>query len=130
MTRCTIYQGRYGAPSPKPTNLLFVGPSDPRRSLRQFEAKECSKGVSIGLEQTAQGRTAFQTSKLKEYPGGLCRAIAQTLKDWIAEHNPEEVKAPEEPSPIALTFLEDFRQQLDTNISCMGPDFNTTAKAI
>ena len=27
--RCTVLQGRFGAPSPKPTCLLFVGPSSP-----------------------------------------------------------------------------------------------------
>ena len=72
VTRCSILQGKFGAPSPKPTDLLFIGPTRPRASLRKCESPVCSKGVSIGLEGHGG---AFQTAKLKEYPGDLCKAL-------------------------------------------------------
>eukprot|EP00434_Breviolum_minutum_P013710 symbB.v1.2.012087.t3/scaffold822.1/size350215/14 len=76
VVRCSILQGKFGAPSPKPTSLLFIGPSQPRASLRKCEAPVCSMGTSIGLER---GGGAFQTAKLKEYPGDLCKALSVTL---------------------------------------------------
>ena len=79
-------------------------------------------GTSIGLER---GGGAFQTAKLKEYPGDLCKALSVTL----AEHE-ETIVAHEQPSNVALTHLEVFRQQLDLQAQEMGPDFNSAAKAI
>ena len=110
-TRCCILQGKFGAPSPKPTSLLFVGPRDPRRSLRKFESNKCSTGVSIGLE--ASGR-AFKTAKLKEYPGDLCAGLAQALQDWIEEHDPKEMVAYEDPAPSTISLIEDFKQALNS----------------
>ena len=127
VTKCTIRQGQYGAPSPKPTTLLFVGPKNPAKSLKHFEAEECSKGVSIGLES---GGRVFQTAKLKEYPGPLCAALARALQDWIAEHDPSTVTDLENPVTEALDHLEVFKQKLDVQTELMGPDYNPAAKAL
>lgn len=125
--RCSILQGKFGAPSPKPTSLLFIGPSQPRASLRKCEALVCSKGTSIGLER---GGSAFQTAKLKEYPGDLCKALSVTLSDWLAEH--DDITAYEQPTIqyTALAHLAVFRQQLDDQATQVGPDYNSAAKAI
>ncbi len=125
--RCTVLQGRYGAPSPKPTCLLFVGPSTPAASLKRYEAATCAKGISIGLEKD---RKTFQTSKLKEYPSGLCEALSATLADWIEERNPDHQLADEEPTVAALRYVEAFHQQLNVQTELMGPDFNPAARAI
>ena len=127
VTKCTIRQGQYGAPSPKPTTLLFVGPKNPAKSLQAFQAAECSKGVSIGLES---GGRVFQTAKLKEYPGPLCAALARALQDWIEEHDLTQVTDLDNPIPEALEHLDVFRQTLNVQAEQMGPDYNSAAKAI
>lgn len=122
---CTVQQGRYGAPSPKPTGLLFVGPAAPRTTLEKHASKHCARGTTIGLSN--DGKT-FQTAKLKEYPQGLCFALTEVLKEWIREQ--EQIDVAEEPTSATLQYVAAFQQSLDVQTERMGPDFNPAAQAI
>eukprot|EP00435_Cladocopium_sp_Y103_P009245 s1408_g2.t1 len=75
-----LAQGMFGAPSPKPTSLLV---------LRLPELEKCLHGGMIardlpfGLTTGRDSSGNFNTAPLKEYPPGLCRAIAEGfVKDF------------------------------------------------
>ena len=122
---CTVQQGRYGAPSPKPTSFLFVGPASPSTTLKKHASKHCAQGTTIGLSSDGK---SFQTAKLKEYPQGLCFALTDVLKVWITEQGQFDVA--EEPTTAALQYVAAFQQSLDVQTERMGPDFNPAAQAI
>ena len=71
-----LSQGLFGAPSPKPTTLLVLRLSTLERTLH--EGMLCSKLVfSTTTGKDEKGN--FNTAPLKEYPPGLCRAIAHSF---------------------------------------------------
>lgn len=77
-----IMQGHFGAPSPKPTNLLCLNLPSLAAALRQCTVSEqLPRRVAIGLQ--ADG--SWATSRLKEYPPALCLALAQCFSTHIAE---------------------------------------------
>lgn len=125
--RCTVLQGRYGAPSPKPTTFLIAGPKDPSATLHGFASSHCSTGVSIGLEADSK---KFQTSKLKEYPPQLCKALAAVLSQWIVEQDLQQCRVTESPMVWALQYVEAFNQALEVHGATVGPDYNPNARGI
>ena len=124
--RVRVLQGQFGADSPKPTDFVIHGPSDPQAVFRRL-AKKCNRGTTIGL--TADGR-GFRTAKLKEYPGPLCRALTAVYSTWleetgmIADDQPKDSIPPE----VVLT-LANFVQGLDQCAEHLGPDYNVAACA-
>lgn len=73
-SRIDLSQGLWGAPTAKPTTLAVLNLPELLPALRAGQLNsDLPKGGSIG--KTACGQWA--TSKLKEYPPGLCRALAQ-----------------------------------------------------
>ena len=84
----TIFQGHYGAKSPKPTTLMFA----------------CGSGISVDAllkecrttqqlpKALKMGRSGgeYTTASLKNYPEGLCRALAFLLENWLAYHVPTD----------------------------------------
>ena len=123
-TFITIQQGRYGAPSPKPTGLLFVGPTNPGATMKRF-AGRCATGTSIGYDVQAR---AFRTAQLKEYPPMLCRALSATFEEWLRVSPTPSLIG--ETNVQASTRLALFRQSLDTTAVAYGPDFNSKACAL
>ena len=70
-----MFQGKFGAVSPKPTSWMVARAPAFSKFLAQF-ASTMTRGTSIGLRADGEG---FQTSGLKEYPPDLCGCIALTL---------------------------------------------------
>ena len=72
--RHLFLQGLFGAPSAKPTHLLFAHP--PRNTKQIFEGcqttRRVPKATSIGKGEDGQ----YLTSRLKVYPEKFCQAIA------------------------------------------------------
>ena len=84
-----IYQGLFGAKSPKPTSLLFsVGPSiDVRAILEKGQTvEEMPRQLEMGWDRQAG---EYQTASLKNYPGGLCAAISCVCQQWLECYLPE-----------------------------------------
>eukprot|EP00438_Fugacium_kawagutii_P034775 Skav236239 [mRNA] locus=scaffold829:211005:216797:+ [translate_table: standard] len=71
-----LQQGFFGAPSPKPTNLLLL--NLPKGDVHLWDQRSClipPNAVSIGKSESGQ----YRTSPLKEYPPALCKALADML---------------------------------------------------
>eukprot|EP00435_Cladocopium_sp_Y103_P032292 s1431_g8.t1 len=69
-----LAQGLFGAPSPKPTSLLVLRLPELEKCLHGgMIAKDLPYGVTTGRDSSGN----FNTAPLKEYPPGLCRAIAE-----------------------------------------------------
>ena len=88
-----LYQGLYGARSPKPTSLLIV--SDPSRKAHIENVMEAGRTTSTMPPPLRMSRTAtgFSTAPLKRYPIGFCRALARAIqhgKGQIIANNQEE----------------------------------------
>ena len=68
-----LSQGLFGAPSPKPTTLLTLRLTNLETTLHHgMLTKHLPFACSTGRDQHGN----FRTAPLKEYPPGLCRAIA------------------------------------------------------
>ena len=124
--RVRVLQGQFGADSPKPTDFIIHGPSDPQAVFKRLATK-CNRGTTIGL--TADGR-GFRTAKLKEYAGPLCRALTAVYSTWLEETGMAADDRPKEPLPpeVVLT-LANFVQGLDQCAEHLGPDYNVAACA-
>lgn len=78
--RLRISQGLFGAPTPKPTDLLAINLKKLPIFLNQWRTRsELPKGQAIGL--TEEG--FFRTALLKEYPPALCGALAAAFHDQL-----------------------------------------------
>ena len=110
-----VFQGLFGAYSPKPTRLAFT-PEQPNLDaiFRSFQSTNIlPKNVAIGIDTDG----SFRTTQLKEYPPALNRALAGVFHRW-------HVNVQESP-PTALpadlrSLLEQFEVSAD---ACMGPDY-------
>ena len=121
-----MLQGQFGAASPKPTDFVIHGPTDPMAVFNRM-ASRCNRGTTIGL--TADGR-GFRTAKLKEYPGPLCRALTAVYSEWLEETGMASSDQPKEPTPSeVLMTLASFVQGLDQCAEHLGPDYNVAACA-
>ena len=69
-----LHQGLYGSESPKPTDLLVL-------NVKRLEEALCKNRIRATLPSTRSiGRDSegnFMTSRLKEYPPAMCRALAE-----------------------------------------------------
>ena len=71
-----ILQGHFGAPSPKPTQLLTLNlPGLPAMLNQCAVCDQPPKRSAIGLQADGQ----WATAKLKEYPPSLCLAFARSF---------------------------------------------------
>ena len=115
VTRRRLAQGLFGAPSPKPTDLLVVNLPDLAMELRKWMTRsELPKGRAIGLSQEGHWRTGF----LKEYPPAFCGAMATAIRRGL---DSMEVVEQEPPSP------EDLKRWKAMNMAAysrhLGTDF-------
>ncbi|CAL1144479.1 unnamed protein product [Cladocopium goreaui] len=83
MRLVNLSQGLFGAPSPKPTTLLVLRLPSLERSLH--EGMLCTK-LPFGITTGKDSHGNFNTAPLKEYPPGLCRAIAQSFGTDFSAH--------------------------------------------
>eukprot|EP00438_Fugacium_kawagutii_P014323 Skav210904 [mRNA] locus=scaffold2900:288060:297488:- [translate_table: standard] len=71
-----FYQGHFGAVSPKPTMLLTINIPDMAEQLWDHRLRASLPEFS-SIGKAANG--SFLTSPLKEYPPGLCKALAGAI---------------------------------------------------
>ena len=113
----TINQGLYGAKSVKPTSLMIAnGLENAKAFFDQFTTQiNLPTFQSIGKDRCGK----WNTSSLKEYPMGLCRAMVLYIERSLA-------RSPAVPSaPQPAHFLDSLRsllQNFDYEVG-MGPDY-------
>ena len=118
--KITVYQGFFGAPSGKPTTLIFANAAPQVETIfRDHQIRRlCPTATSIGRD--TQGR--FKTAILKAYPPAFCKAIAAAwytsvrgrLQTDVDEEIPDEINA-------AVVHLHS-----SIGDSKMGPDYHGT----
>ena len=115
--KTTIYQGFYGAKSPKPTDLLLVHPPADYQEIlmRHRICDQLPEQTSIGLNKDG----SFQTAELKTYPKAMCDALAAMWGSHLCNCQP---CANEKPLPDDFSEVV---QALHSQIgeSTLGPDF-------
>ena len=118
--KLVVYQGFFGAVSPKPTTLLVAhGPPHAGDIFRQFQTRRlCPTNTLIGRDETGK----FRTSALKAYPHALCKAIAAI---WYSSIRGRMVRDAEEELPDAMKEAVANLQGSRIGESTMGPDFHS-----
>ena len=87
-TEVLIFQGLFGAVSPKPTCLGITSCTDPAKRLANFETTSVMP-PPLKMGRGGQGHAEFTTAQLKEYPEGLSRGLAQLSIDWWTQYSSE-----------------------------------------
>ena len=114
--RLRVLQGCFGAPSVKPTDLLVAHAPQAEHLLRAGKVTEVPVGSSIG--KNAQG--VWNTSRLKQYPGALCKTLARIFLDAQAEEGEADV-------PLWFeAAVQKLVAHFDTEAP-MGPDYHAAA---
>ena len=115
--RVLVHQGLFGAPSPKPTCLAFC-PSRPwlESELRQYQSTNVMPSeTSIGKDEEGN----CKTSRLKEYPGPLNKALAHVFARWHSEVQ----LCPERTEPLPPDLAQIFVQLEVAADAALGPDY-------
>ena len=79
--RLRVIQGLLGSESPKPTDLMHVGLPSLEDKVKAHAVFPPTHKVSIGRDEFGR----FNTTRLKEYPPALTRAMAQAFAEAIEE---------------------------------------------
>ena len=119
--KITVYQGFFGASSPKPTTLLFAhAVPDVDEIFRQHQIRKlCPTTSSIG--RNAHGR--FKTEALKAYPPALCGAIAAAWYVSVRQR-PSTTEDNVGAMPEQLQAAVDALHCAKIGESKMGPDYH------
>ena len=117
VVRWRLFQGHFGSPSPKPTDLMLVHPPDNYRELLEMckSTPWLPKETSIGCTDGG----VFKTQRLKEYPVPLCRAFA--LLSFTHGMTRGHSVDCSEPSPNMGDMLRSLRSEVGEGM--LGPDF-------
>lgn len=119
--RFRFLQGLFGAPSAKPTHLLFVRAPENTESVffRCHTTTRVPSAVSIGRGEDG----AYLTARLKVYPPAFCTAIAQCW--WSHMLQRPCCIEPEQPDQQFLDAMRSMHSRLDpTKVHGHGPDYN------
>eukprot|EP00434_Breviolum_minutum_P033050 symbB.v1.2.029238.t1/scaffold3175.1/size97379/5 len=74
-----VWQGLYGAVSPKPTTLLHTGHENFQNCLDRGKTYPMPTALQSGRHKT-EGE--YATAQLKAYPSALCKCIASSFAEW------------------------------------------------
>ena len=77
-----VWQGLYGAVSPKPTTLLHTGHGRFAECLRNGVTHPMPAMLELGRHKT-EGE--FATAQLKAYPSALCKCLAISFCEWAQQ---------------------------------------------
>ena len=113
-----IFQGFYRAKSPKPTLLMFACGNKIRVENILTDNRVTSRlprSLKMGM---VDGE--YATASLKNYPSGLCRALAQVLQQWLFLH----VKHLDSEPPIPQEELQHFMEY----VQLLRVNFNFAAQ--
>eukprot|EP00438_Fugacium_kawagutii_P017942 Skav236602 [mRNA] locus=scaffold3534:112990:118749:+ [translate_table: standard] len=108
-----LTQGKFGAPSPKPTALMTANLAGLPEALTQWQLSDQNpKRATIGTNLSG----GFNTSPLKEYPPAMCKAIAEAF--WQAFDS-----VPLAPGHIDAQFMHRCSTMVVTDMGdYIGPD--------
>ena len=111
----TIAQGLWGAQSAKPTTLAVLNAPDLGKTLHQSRVTmDLPRRTSIGRDEGGN----WATSKLKEYPPGLCLALATGILEALGSC------ALDESIQVSPRFREHCSSLVCTEYGeAFGPDF-------
>ena len=120
-----IFQGLFGAISPKPTCLLFsVGEGiNVEAILKACQTVEVlPRSLEMGFDSS---KGEFNTASLKNYPGSLCRGISTVCQRWLDEYLP--TIPPDGSDPLGFSAFVQFTEKLDQQFNYAaqrGADFH------
>ena len=80
----SVYQGYYGAVSPKPTHFAVSNSPTAQKLLDECKITEILP-PPLEMGKAADG-SAFNTSQLKEYPEALPKGLASIALHWLRTH--------------------------------------------
>ena len=113
----TLAQGLWGAQTAKPTTLAILNAPELRGELHAgMVTKDLPGGMSIGRDATGQ----WATAKLKEYPPGLCRALARGILKAVQKLAPDFAST----ARVSSQFRDICTPLICTEFgSAYGPDY-------
>ena len=123
--RHCFLQGLYGAASAKPTHLLFA--HAPPSTVEIFKSCQTTTAVPKNMSIGRDDKGDFLTARLKVYPPGFCRAIAQCW--WNHMLLRPRVKNAEQPSQQFLDAIQSMHHEIGQGQQSFGPDFNPRVAA-
>ena len=113
-TRVRLYQGLFGSESAKPTDLVTINLHGLDKVLQQHQTRLAVPAAqSIGKDE----RGCFRTSKLKEYPPAMCRALACSFCEALLECR----VCAEDVSEEFITICKEL--EISSYGDTFGPDF-------
>ena len=112
-----VFQGYLGAPSPKPTMLMKCHGEPLIDSMRRHYVRaDLPAPLKMGLETDSK---FFTTAKLKEYPEGMNRGLADNFRSWFLGSTWDS-----EPLPYSSEQLDIFSRFLSKiGDGEIGPDY-------
>ena len=117
VVRTCIYQGLYGAKSPKPTDLLLIHPPEQYEAILVEYRSTDRMPLARSIGRNVDG--SFQTADLKTYPKALCEAISALWCAKILNCQPGV-----QDSVFSDTFCEVIAELHSTiGDGAQGPDF-------
>lgn len=118
-----VFQGYFGAVSPKPTGLLLAhGPQDFATFASMYKTQQyLPPPLKMGRSKLSDGDDAqyWATAQLKEYPRGLCRLLAGAFESWWLSAC--TVAHPFSPDPTLQAVYDSLTSNLGDGK--LGPDF-------
>ena len=115
--RVLIHQGLFGAPSPKPTCLAFTPARDWIYEVLQAHRSQLEMPTEISIGKDSSG--VYKTSRLKEYPGPLNRALGAIFGRWHSE----VLLCSDEQKPLPPDIAHLFVQLEVEADAVVGPDY-------
>ena len=105
-----VFQGYYGAVSPKPTRLGITGHQHPKVFLDLYRTQSVlPPPLKMGR---SRGASEYSTAQLKEYPAGFSLGLAHLSVSWWQLHCLQEPQGTAEPN--LCDFVKPFA------VDCIG----------
>ena len=115
-----VWQGHFGARSPKPTEFLMT--HAPKAAEQIFRCNQIRLDLptetSVGRNEQGQ----FKTASLKEYPSALSRSLWQVVVAHLNNRSFSEV--PQDCPEDVLAKFSKLHALLDYDVKEMGPDYH------
>lgn len=115
-----VWQGHFGARSPKPTEFLVT--HAPKAAEQIFRCNQIRLDLptetSVGRNEQGQ----FKTASLKEYPSALSRSLWQVVVAHLNNRSFSEV--PQDCPEDVLAKFSKLHALLDYDVKEMGPDYH------
>ena len=129
--RFLFFQGLFGAPSAKPTHLLFVKP--PIETETVFERSQTTSKVPTAVSIGRGEDGAYLTARLKVYPPAFCAAIAECWWLHLQRRNCGfECTETEQPDEQFWNAMRSMHSRLEDGQSDKGhgPDYNPRVASV